>query len=38
LDIIVKMFAQKFFTLNIFPFTTTMSSWTNTKSRHGVEG
>jgi len=38
LDLVVKMFDQKFFTLNIFPFAIAMSSWTNAKSHHGVEG
>jgi hypothetical protein len=38
LDLVVKMFDQKFFTLNIFPFAIAMNSWTNAKSHHGVEG
>ncbi len=38
LDMVVRMFVQKFFTLNTFPFVVTMSSWTIAKSRHGVEG
>jgi hypothetical protein len=38
LDLTVRMFAQKFFRLNIFPFAATMSYWTIAKSRHGVEG
>jgi hypothetical protein len=38
LDIIVRMFAQKFFTLNTSPFTVTMSFWTITKSCHGAKG
>jgi hypothetical protein len=37
-DMIVKMFGQKFFTLNIFPFVATMSFWTIAKSHHGVKG
>jgi hypothetical protein len=35
LDMVVNMFAQLFFTLNIFPFVTTVSV---AKSRHGVKG
>jgi len=38
LDIILRMFAQKFFTLKSFPFTAIMSSCIITKSCHGVEG
>jgi hypothetical protein len=38
LDLVVKMFAQKFFTLNTFPFVVAMSSWTIAKSHHGVDG
>jgi hypothetical protein len=38
LDMVVKMFTQKFFTLNIFPFVAIMNSWTIAKSCHGVEG
>jgi hypothetical protein len=37
-DMVIKMFAQKFFTLNIFPFVATMSFWTIAKFRHGVKG
>jgi len=38
LDLVVIMSTQKFFTLNIFPFVTTMNSWTIVKSQQGVEG
>jgi len=38
LDLVVKMFVQKFFTLDIFPFVVAMSSWTIEKSHHGVDG
>jgi hypothetical protein len=38
LGMVVRMFVQKFFTLNIFPSVATMSSWTIAKSCHGVEG
>jgi len=38
LDMVMKMFVQKFFTLNIFPFAVTMSSWTIAKSCHVIEG
>jgi len=37
-DMVVKMFVQKFFTLNIFPFVATMSFWAIAKSCHGVKG
>jgi hypothetical protein len=37
-DMIVKMFAQKFFILNIFPFVATMSFWIIAKSHHDVKG
>jgi hypothetical protein len=36
--LVVKMFAHKFFMLNPFPFVLTTSSWTITKSCHGVKG
>jgi hypothetical protein len=38
LDLVVIMSTQKFFTLNIVPFVTTMNSWTIVKSQQGVEG
>jgi len=38
LDLVVKMFVQKFFTLNTFPFDVAMSSWTIAKFHHGVDG
>jgi len=38
LDLVIKMFARKFFTLNTFPFVVAMSSWTIAKSHHGVDG
>ncbi len=38
LDMVVRIFDQKFFTLNIFPFVARMDSWTIAKSYHGVEG
>ncbi len=31
LDLVVKLFAQKFFTLDIFLFATKMNSWTIVK-------
>jgi hypothetical protein len=34
LDLVVKLFAQKFFTFNSFPFVTTMNAWNATKSHH----
>ncbi len=38
LDLVVKMFVQKSFTSNTFPFVVAMSSWTIAKSHHGVDG
>jgi hypothetical protein len=37
LDLVVKLFVQKFFTLDIFLFATTMNSWTIVKSCHGAK-
>jgi nitrate reductase gamma subunit len=34
LDLVVKLFTQKFFTFNSFPFATTMNAWNATKSYH----
>ncbi len=38
LDLVVRMFDQKFFTLNTFPFAITMSYWISAKSHHGAKG
>ncbi len=38
LDLVVRMFDQKFFTLNTFTFAIAMSSWTSAKSHHGAKG
>jgi hypothetical protein len=38
LDLVVKMFVQKFFTLYTFPFVVTTSLWIVAKSRHGTKG
>jgi hypothetical protein len=38
LDLVVRMFDQKFFTFNIFPFAIAMNYWISAKSHHGVEG
>jgi len=37
LDSVVKMFPQKFFTLNTLRFVVAMSSWTIVASHHGVD-
>jgi hypothetical protein len=34
LNLVVRMFAQKFFTFNNFPFLITMNAWNATKSHH----
>jgi hypothetical protein len=36
LDLVVKMFAQKFFTFDTFPFVVIMNVWNVAKSRHIV--
>jgi hypothetical protein len=37
LDLVVKLFAQKQFTLDIFLFVTTMNFWTIVKACHGAK-
>ncbi len=34
LSLVVRMFAQKFFTFNNFPFAIAMNAWNATKSHH----
>jgi hypothetical protein len=37
LDLVVKMYAQDFFTLQSFPFYTTITEWNEKKSHYGLE-